>query len=110
VGTALLSSLIPKPIRISNDEVSGELFVDGNFEYKKLMFRFRFDKPDEVAPLLIQIEDTTGKSYQYCCNRYDFSNPVIKSRILHVEFPLCGGIRVLKVMPVVSYIRAMKKI
>jgi hypothetical protein len=108
VGTPLLSRLTPKPIYFNTGEVTGGLYIDGNLEYRRLLFRFKFERSEEMTPLFVEIETAENKMYRYCCDLYDFNNPIIKSKILNVDFPLYG-IKVVKVMPIITYLQKEKK-
>ncbi|MCL2793494.1 MAG: hypothetical protein FWD87_10455 [Spirochaetaceae bacterium] len=102
MNSGMLYSLIPKPINIQNSVFSGKLLIDGNIIDNLLLFRFQFDTPENVSPVCIQLE-VLQKIYQYFCGIKDFTNPVVKSKVIKPEFCLKNTIKILKVEPLISF-------
>ena len=97
----ILSRLLPGPIVIHENGVEGRLFVDGNLAANRLLFRFLFDKPDEVAPVFLEIR-ITGKHYRYLLSGRDLTNPMVKSPVLTPDTSITDGLEILSVSPLVS--------
>ena len=89
---------------ITEDDFSGVLKVDGNLKNNCIRFRFLFDEPEMVHPLIITLELSPKLSYEnnykrnsnqdnspsekilddFECEYRDINNPIIKTDI---EFP-----------------------
>jgi len=97
----VLSRLLPGPIVIHENGIEGCLFVDGNLAANRLLLRFLFDKPDEVAPVFMEI-NIAGKHYRCLLSGRDLSNPMVKSPVLTPDASIADGIEILSVSPLVS--------
>ena len=97
----VLFRLLPEPITIRENGVSGRLFVDGNMEGNRLLFRFLFNSPEEVCPVFLDIR-ISGQRFRYLLAGRDLTNPMIKSPILFPDAAISEGIEVLGVKPFVS--------
>jgi hypothetical protein len=80
-------------------EFSGKLMIDGDLEDNCILFRFVFDKPEQVHPLLITIRalplsslesfsEGYGSRHVFECNIPDIRNSVIKTCLLYPELLL----------------------
>ena len=103
MGDTVLFRLMSKPITIRENDVSGHLFVDGNIEGNRLLFRFLFDNPDEVAPVFMETR-IAGQRFRYLLAGRDITNPMVKSPVLFPEATLAEGIEILCVKPFISAI------
>ena len=89
-------------IHIIKPHFSGKLLISGDLEDNCILFRFLFDRPEMVHPLVISIEvlplgshdcyaEESGdaeKEMEVACNIPDFNNPVMKTRLIFPEFLL----------------------
>jgi len=105
---AILSRLLPGPIAIQENGIAGRLFVDGNLEANRLLFRFLFDKPDEVVPVFLEIR-IAGKHCQYLLSGRDLTNPMVKSQVLAPDASIADGFEILSVSPLVSVNKLFSK-
>jgi hypothetical protein len=100
----ILSGLIPGPIAINENGITGRLFADGNLEENCLLFRFLFDRPDEIIPVFLEIR-IAGKYYRCLLSSRDPANPMVKSSILIPDSNISEGIEIQSVKPLVSMLR-----
>jgi len=101
---AVLSGLLPGPIAIKENGIAGRLFIDGNLGDNRLLFRFLFDRPDEVAPVFLDIR-IAGKHYRYLLSGRDLTNPMVKSPVLTPDTGIAAGFEILGVSPFVSIVK-----
>ena len=88
---------------IKKQDFSGKLLIDGDLEDNCILFRFLFDAPEMVHPLIVSIKalpiallgscsqehsGQDGKTFVFECNIPDFSNPVMKTRLIFPEFSI----------------------
>ena len=92
----MLYQLIPNPITVCEPNFSGCLYIDGNISSNRLLFRFRFDRSEELTPLFITVL-ADEKSHRYICNRRDLTNPEIKSQVLSPDYQISKGFKVTKI-------------
>jgi len=84
---------------IKKPEFSGKLLIDGDLHNNCIVFRYVFDKLEEVHPLFITIKTLPlsslerlseacqeGKTYVFPCNIPDLSNSIMKTCLLYPEF------------------------
>jgi hypothetical protein len=98
---AILSRLLPGPIAIQENGIAGRLFVDGNLEGNALLFRFLFDKPDEIVPVYLDVR-IAGKDYRYLLSGRDLTNPMVKSPVLTPDASIADGLEIMGINPLVS--------
>ena len=98
---AILSRLSPAPVVIRENGIAGRLFIDGNLEMNCLLFRFLFDKPDEIVPVFLEVR-IAGKHYRYLLSGRDITNPMVKSSVLTPDVCIAEGFEILSVKPLVS--------
>jgi len=101
MNEALLSRLLSTPVAIRENGVSGRLFVDGNIEGNRLLFRFLFDNREEVAPVFLETR-IAGQRFQYLLAGRDLTNPMVKSPVVFPDAAVAEGIEILCVKPFVS--------
>jgi len=97
---AVLSRLLPNPLIIRENGICGRLYVDGNLEGNRLLFRFLFDKPEELAPVFLEAR-IAGKHYRYLLSGRDLANPMVKSPVLIPDANIADGLEILGVRPFV---------
>jgi len=97
----ILSRLLPGPIAIHVNGIKGRLFVDGNIGGNRLLFRFLFDKPDEIVPVYLDIR-IAGKDYRYLLSGRDPANPMVKSHVLTPDANIADGLEIMGIKPLVS--------
>jgi hypothetical protein len=90
---ARLYRLIPKPIEIESGDFSGRLDIRGNIYFNEVLFKFIFNREEEVAPLVVRFE-ANGKEYRYRCLIHDKNNHAMMTPILrHPDFKVYEIIR-----------------
>jgi hypothetical protein len=95
-----------KHITNEEDNFAGDLQIHGDLQDNCILFRFVFDKPEMVQPLLIWLESghiATGlleKAEDYlgilnkkdvsviACNIPDYFSPIMKAPLIYPDFPL----------------------
>jgi hypothetical protein len=103
--SAILFPLIPAPLTVKTDTLSGELHIEGNLERNTIRFRFRFADSLEVSPLLIVI-DAGSKTYRYYCIIRDVNTPVIETPVFHPEFNVGQQFMVTAVEPLARFLQS----
>ena len=88
---------------IVKHDFSGKLLVDGDLQDNCILFRFLFDKPEMIHPLLVRIRvlpvlarkeqsrrrvKRNQNGFIYTCNVPDLNNPVMKSRLIYPDYLL----------------------
>jgi hypothetical protein len=101
IRDTFLSRLLPGPVEFRENGISGRLFVDGNLKENCILFRFLFDKPEELAPVFLEIR-IAGKYYRYLLSGRDLTNPMVKSPVLTPDAAIAEGLEILSVRPLVS--------
>jgi len=85
--------------QITGRNFSGLLLINGNLQENCIFFRFLFDKPEMVQPLILKIKVSPvsslkkhgkhgKKNHVFECNIRDLNNPVMHTGILYPEFSL----------------------
>lgn len=105
----ILSRLLPGPIAIQENGINGRLFVDGNLGGNRLLFRFLFDKTDEIVPVFLEV-CIAGKRYRYLLSGRDLTNPMVKSPVLIPDASIADGLEILNVSPLVSVFKRKSEI
>ena len=77
--------LIPKPLAIETESVSGNLFIEGNLGSNYLLFRFHFNQDTMLVPLVISVQ-AAGKLHQLYCLIMDYSCHTVKTPMFCPEF------------------------
>jgi len=101
IQNAVLSPLLSNPIVIRENSISGRLFVDGNLEGNRLLFRFLFESHEEIVPVFLETR-IAGKYYRYLLSGRDLTNPMVKSPVLTPDANIAEGLEILSVRPLVS--------
>jgi hypothetical protein len=99
-----LYPLIPRPISVTSAGISGRLFVDGNIESNRVLFRFRFDGGFAPVPLFVKL-NIAGKTCRVFCGVRDFTNPDMKSGVLKPEFSLADRIEFAGIELIIGLVR-----
>jgi hypothetical protein len=88
---------------ITKQNFSGKILIDGDLHENCILFRFLFDRPEMVQPLLIWIKvldigflkrkrrrtkEHNAKIFVMECNIPDFNNPVMKTCLWYPEWLL----------------------
>ena len=97
-----LKSLIPHPIPVETDFISGELRVDGNIERNIIQFRFRFTNIPETAPVCLNI-CTAGKTYRYYCTIPGNDPKEMVSPVFNPEFSVGQCFNLAEIQPLVRF-------
>ena len=97
-----LTSLIPRPIQVETDSISGELHIDGNIERNTVQFRFRFHNTMETAPVCLTIA-ASGKTYRYYCTIQEKKYKEIVTPVFCPEFSVCQCFCLKKVETLVTF-------
>jgi hypothetical protein len=101
IQNAALSRLLPSPVEFRENGISGRLFVDGNLERNCLLFRFLFERQEEIVPVFLDIR-IAGKHYQYLLSGRDLTNPMVKSPVVFPDTSIAEGLEILNIKPLVS--------
>jgi hypothetical protein len=102
-----LFSLIPAPLPIKTDALSGTLSIEGDFVRNVIRFRFRFSDPLAAAPVLLAIR-AGGKNYRCYCAIRDETEPIMETPVFHPEFSVGQQLIVTAVEPLVRFIKSQK--
>jgi hypothetical protein len=102
-----LFSLIPAPLSIKTDAVSGMLSVEGDIAHNVIRFRFRFSDPLATAPVLLVIR-AGGKNYRCYCTIRDETRPIMETPAFHPEFSVGQQFIVTAVEPLIRFIESKK--
>ena len=83
---------------IEMPEFSGKLLIDGDLEDNCILFRFMFDTPEMVHPLILWIKalplaslesgEQDEKHLVFECNIPDYGNQVMKTGLIFPDFYL----------------------
>ena len=83
---------------IKKQNFSGKLLIDGDLGDNCILFRFMFDTPEMVHPLIIwgraipivllKSNDQEEKKFVFECNIPDYSNQVMKTGLIFPDFLL----------------------
>jgi hypothetical protein len=101
---SFLEPLVPVPIVINGGVFSGKLMIDGNLDTNAVLFRFKFDDPVKVVPVLVRIQ-VLEKTYEFFCDCRDPYNFLVKTAVLNPEFSLRNKIKIIGVEPLVTYMQ-----
>jgi len=104
-----LISLIPRPIPVKTDLISGELRVDGNIEENILQFRFRFTNTHETAPVRLTI-CAGGKIRRYYCTILENDPKEIITPAFNPEFSVGQCFSLIEIEPLVRFFKNRPKI
>jgi hypothetical protein len=58
--------LIPGHFPVDNGNIHGKLYIEGSLEVNCLAFRFIFNDPMDLSPLVIGVK-TSGQNYTFYC-------------------------------------------
>jgi hypothetical protein len=87
--------------QVVKEDFSGKLLIDGDLDDNCILFRFLFDKPEMVHPLIITVRtlpitssesylkrngDQEERNFVFECNIPDLSNSIMKTRLLFPDF------------------------
>jgi hypothetical protein len=87
-GGHCLYPLIPRPIEVNTESISGKLYIDGNIAENTVRFHFEFADPLEAAPVFLSIEAAGKQFHSYCIIR---DERAVQTPVFHPEF--CVGQR-----------------
>jgi hypothetical protein len=102
-----LFSLIPAPLSIRTDALSGTLRIEGDIARNVIRFRFRFSDPLAVAPVLLALR-AGGKNYRCYCAIRDETGPIMETPAFHPEFSVGQQFIVTAVEPLVRFMESQK--
>ena len=97
-----LYPLIPRPIPVDTEFVSGNLFIEGNLEHNYIRFRFCFTEPKETAPIAVSVM-AAGKRYVHNCIIRNQVNHEVETVVFHPEFFVGQQFMVTGVDPLVEF-------
>jgi len=96
-----MKPLLPIEI-VRKENFSGKLHIEGDFDKNHIIFRFMFDKVEEVHPLIITVKTTPldslnslsehngqeEKIHHYKCNDPEFRIPIMSTKVHIPKFLL----------------------
>jgi hypothetical protein len=100
-STVMLYRLLPQPVVIRENGITGRLFVDGNIDANCLLLRLLFDDPEEVVPVMVSVRIGGGISH-YALSGRDPAGPMVKSSVLFPRGSVAGSLEITAVKPFVS--------
>jgi len=97
-----LTTLIPRPIFVDTESITGRLYIEGNLEFNYIRFRFCFTEIKETAPVIISVK-AINKIYSYNCTIYSYQKSEVKTTVFHPEFNINQQFDVISIEPLVKY-------